>query len=143
MIQCKHKLGIVIVTADDGTTSEWPLATFEADPAAAVAATGNGITPPEPELSPEQQKIAELEKRNKALEAVLIDKGLVVKTEIDEKVLVVRAEVREARSSYVKTEGGMIALVRDGAVVVTFDPQEKGPDQDAYNAWLAGGGVPL
>lgn len=40
---------VVIVTADDGTVQEWPLAEFEADPAACVAATGNGISPPVPE----------------------------------------------------------------------------------------------
>jgi hypothetical protein len=41
--------GVVTVTADDGTVQEWPIAEFDADPAAFIAATGNGINPPVPE----------------------------------------------------------------------------------------------
>ena len=40
---------IVTVTADDGTKKTWPLAAFEADPGACVAATGNGIAAPVPQ----------------------------------------------------------------------------------------------
>jgi hypothetical protein len=47
-IAYNRKAGIVTVTADNGVTSEWPLATFEADPAACVAQTGNGINAPVP-----------------------------------------------------------------------------------------------
>jgi hypothetical protein len=43
-----RKAGIVTVMADDGTERIWPLATFEADPAACVAQTGNGINAPVP-----------------------------------------------------------------------------------------------
>ena len=47
-ISYNRKAGTVTVTADDGTEREWPLATFEADPAACVAQTGNGINAPVP-----------------------------------------------------------------------------------------------
>jgi hypothetical protein len=47
-ISYNRKAGIVTVTADNGVTREWPLATFEADPAACVAQTGNGINAPVP-----------------------------------------------------------------------------------------------
>lgn len=40
---------VVIVTADDGTVRAWPLAEFDADPSACVAATGNGIRAPVPD----------------------------------------------------------------------------------------------
>jgi len=50
---------IVRVTSDDGTQREWPLATFEADPAACIAATGNGINAPVPEtISAPQARVA-------------------------------------------------------------------------------------
>jgi hypothetical protein len=47
-VQYNRKAGTVTVTADDGTERIWPLATFEADPAACVAQTGNGINAPVP-----------------------------------------------------------------------------------------------
>lgn len=86
-ISYSYKRGIVTVTADDGTVQEWPLKTFEADPASCVAQTGNGITPPEPVLSTDE-KIAQLEKRNAALEAALIEKSVVTKADIDVKVAI-------------------------------------------------------
>jgi hypothetical protein len=84
----------VIVTADDGSWRVWPEALFLADEAACIAQTGNGITPPEPIITADE-KIAILEKRNAALEAALIEKAVLTKSEVDAKVdvKVVEAEV--------------------------------------------------
>lgn len=84
-IAYSRKQGTVTVTADNGVSRVWPLATFEANPAACVAQTGNGITPPVVEPTPEE-KIALLEKRNAALEAALIEKAILTKQEVDAKV---------------------------------------------------------
>lgn len=91
-IAYSYKRGIVTVTADDGTERVWPLEQFEADPAGCVAQTGNGITPPEPVLSTDEE-IAILKKRNAALEAALIEKGTVTKADVDAKVEAVAIEV--------------------------------------------------
>lgn len=80
-ISYSRRVGIVTVTSDDGTAIEWPLDQFEADPAACVAQTGNGITPP----APEPDKLAALEKENIALREALIAKGVITKAEIDAK----------------------------------------------------------
>lgn len=90
--------GIVTVTADDGTVRDWPLAEFEADPAGCVAQTGNGITPPviEPTVDDKiaavraeyEEKLARLEKRNNAVEAVLREKAIVTKEEVDAKEVI-------------------------------------------------------
>lgn len=58
-ISYNRRQGIVTVTADDGTTRDWPLAEFEADPAACVAATGNGINAPVPaSITASQARVA-------------------------------------------------------------------------------------
>lgn len=58
-VSYNRKAGIVTVTADDGTSRVWPLATFEADPAACVAQTGNGINGPVPAtISASQARVA-------------------------------------------------------------------------------------
>jgi hypothetical protein len=90
-ISYNRKSGTVTVTADDGTTRIWPLATFEADPAACVAQTGNGITPPEPIITADE-KIAALEKENAALREVLIEKAIITKSEVDLKIDAIAAE---------------------------------------------------
>ena len=133
MISYNRKIGVVQVTADDGTVREWPLAEFEADPVAAVAATGNGITPPEPVLTEQEQKIVALEKRNAALEAVLVEKALVSKLEID-------VQADDGTTKYVLNTDRTVTYWRFKSPQVTFDPKAKGPDQDAYNAFLAAGG---
>ncbi len=84
-IEYNRKAGIVTVTADNGVTRVWPLATFEANPAACVAQTGNGITPPVQEPTSEE-KIAILEKRNAALQALLIEKAVITRTEVEAKI---------------------------------------------------------
>lgn len=59
MILIDRQQGIVTVTADDGTSREWPIADFEANPAACVAQTGNGITEPVPaSITASQARVA-------------------------------------------------------------------------------------
>lgn len=49
----------VTVTADNGVTRVWPIATFEADPASCIAQTGNGINAPVPAtISASQARVA-------------------------------------------------------------------------------------
>ena len=58
-IAYNRKAGIVTVTSDDGTERVWPLAEFEADPAACVAQTGNGINAPvPPSIKASQARVA-------------------------------------------------------------------------------------
>lgn len=58
-IAYNRRQGIVTVTADNGVSREWPLATFEADPAACVAQTGNGISGPVPaSITASQARVA-------------------------------------------------------------------------------------
>jgi hypothetical protein len=90
-IAYSYKRGIVTVTADNGTSRDWPLKTFEADPASCVAQTGNGIALPEPVITTDE-KIAALEKENAALREVLIGKAIITKSEVDLKRDAIAAE---------------------------------------------------
>lgn len=55
----ERRADVVVVTADDGTRKEWSIAAFEANAAACIAATGNGIKPPVPEtVSSAQARVA-------------------------------------------------------------------------------------
>lgn len=91
-INRRAKPPFVRVTADDGTQVEWPLDQFEADPAACVAATGNGITPPVPEPTAEE-KLAVAEKELAGLREALIAKGIISKAEIDAQKAVAAEDV--------------------------------------------------
>lgn len=58
-ISYSYRNETVTVTADNGVSRVWPLATFEADPAACVAATGNGINAPVPaSITASQARVA-------------------------------------------------------------------------------------
>lgn len=48
-VSYSRRLGIVTVTADDGTERVWPLSQFTGNEEACIAQTGNGINPPAPE----------------------------------------------------------------------------------------------
>lgn len=91
-ISYNRKAGTVTVTADDGATRNWPLATFEANPASCVAQTGSGIAPPFTPEPTADEKIAALEKENAALREVLIEKAIITKSEVDLKIGAIAAE---------------------------------------------------
>lgn len=58
-LQFNSKDQTVVITADDGTVSTIARSVFDADPAAAVSAVGNGISPRVPDrVSASQARIA-------------------------------------------------------------------------------------
>ena len=166
-IAYSYKRGIVTVTADDGTTRDWPLATFEASPASCVAQTGNGIAPPPPPeptpdekiaavraelqaaLDAEKAKVANLEtfiagNADPAAPDARTDIKAIINALKAENILTDEKIDAQRRSSYRDNGDGTISMLdKFGKPTVTFDPSKPSPDQAMYATWLSMGGKPL
>jgi hypothetical protein len=161
-IAYSYKRETVTVTADDGTTRDWPLATFEADPAACVAQTGNGIEEPtfepsadekiaalEASLAAERAKVGQLENflagnGNAAAPDARTDIKAIIAALTAKEVITIAEIDAQRRSSYRDNGDGTISLLdKFGSPSVTFIPGDDVPEASVYATWLAMSGKPM